>query len=97
MFLIVEFKSSLCILVASPLSIFCKYFLPICDLSSHSHDFCNNFNQFLLVENNMVSLILSFMKDALGYPCIGILGVIANELKNGKKTYILLCCLNGHS
>ena len=35
-FLSVEFLSSLCILDTSPLSdVFCKYFLPICGLSSH--------------------------------------------------------------
>ena len=97
MFLSVEFKSSLCILVASPLSLFCEYFLPVCDLSSHSLDFCNNVNQFLLVENNIVSLILSFMKDTLRYPHIGILGFSANELKNGKNTYTFFPCLNVHS
>lgn len=38
-FLLLHFKSSLYILGNSPLSVvFCKYFLPVCDLFSHSLD-----------------------------------------------------------
>ena len=39
-FLLLSFKSSLCILSNSPLSnvFFCKYFLPDCGFSSHSFD-----------------------------------------------------------
>lgn len=38
---LMSFKSSLCILDKSPLSdMSCRYFIPVCDLSSHSLTYC---------------------------------------------------------